>query len=306
MGFGDDLMGTGLVNALRQDYPDTKFVFGNPDDFHDAAENKIKGHYTEIFMNNPHILVPGEPVKNICCVPDYPGHRAYIDYDKCEYELIEEGKKAIFKFAWNPDWKAPKGELWFTDDEKSAASEIAMRLPYPYFVIEPNVMGKPWINKKSWPFDRWQDFVDALPEITFVQFNGDKVLDGVHQVMTPSFRQATGILACAGGFVGTDGGLHHAAAALDVPSIVLWGHYSSPQTFGYDDQTNLRHDDGIGCGITYKECRECNESMLKISVDEVVDSFKELLTNGRDKISRKGPDRPIFRMVGETSEGGEK
>tara|TARA_Y100000310_G_scaffold160700_1_gene160540 strand:- start:5081 stop:6025 length:945 start_codon:yes stop_codon:yes gene_type:complete len=314
MGFGDDIMGTGLAKSimLRSEYADTVFVFGDPDNFYDAGTNTIRGHYSEVFMNNPHVLVPGEPVKNVCCIPDFPGQRSSIDYEKSDYEEPEEGKARrstpgqIIRFQWNKEWSAPKGEIYFTVDEKSAASEIAMRLPYPYFVIEPNVADKPWFNHKGWPFDRWQDVVDAFPGVTFIQFNGQRVLRGVHQLITPTFRQAMGVLSGAGAFLGTDGGLHHAAAALDVPAIVLWGHYSSPQVFGYNDQVNLRHEDGLGCGYVWKECRECNESMLKISVDEVVDSFKELLHDGRDKISRKGADRPIFRMVGEAVKGKEE
>lgn len=308
MGFGDDLMGIGIARALSE-LPEyvagTKFVFGDPDSFHDAASNTLKVHYTEVMINHPLLLAPGEPVNDICCIDDYLGHRQYVEYDKCETR-DEDGQRYIERFQWNEKYQSRKGEIWFDQNEKSAASEIAMRLPYPYFVIEPNVAKKAWFNHKSWPFDKWQDVVDALPEVRFIQFNGERVLNGVHQLTTPSFRQATAILACSGGFIGTDGGLHHAAAALDVPAIVLWGHYSSPEVFGYTDQTNIRHETGLGCGYAWKECGECNSAMLKITVDEVVDAIKGLINDGRDKVSRKGADRPIFRMVGSASEGTKK
>ena len=308
MGYGDDLMAVGLVRALRGELPDAKFVFGDPDTYFDPENNKLNVHWSDdVFRGNPDLVHPDEPVKEIGCIPDYPGQRCYVDYAKTEYEPIENTQKQrILRFKWKPDFHAPRGVLYFSQDEKSAAGEISMRLPYPFFVVEPNTADKPWFNHKSWPFDRWQDFVNAFPDVSFIQFNGDRVLDGVHQVLTPTFRLACGILACSGGFIGTDGGLHHAAAALDLPAVVLWGHYSSPEVFGYTDHVNIRHEDGIGCGSAWIECRECNLSMLKISVDEVVQNFQELLDDGRDKIGRKGADRPIFRMVGETAEGNKK
>jgi hypothetical protein len=303
MGYGDDLMGTGLARAVRDEYPHAKMVFGDPDNYHNPKDNRLNVHYTEMFQHNPIIVQENEPVKDLVCVPDYPGHRVYVDYENSEID--DEGK--ILRFKWREEYTAPKGEIYFTDDEKSEASEIALRLPYPFFVLEPNVAEKPWINHKSWPLERWQEVVDALAgEVFFVQFSGDNVLRGVHHVQTPSFRQACAILGTAGAFVGTDGGLHHAAAALDIPAVVLWGHYSSPGVFGYDDHWNIRHVDNIGCGSAWVECSECPESMEKITVDEVVTAIKELMDNGRHIISRKGNKRPAFRMVGSSPKGAEK
>ena len=301
MGVGDDLMATGIARAVREEYPKAKVVFGDPDTYHDPANNKLRVHWSEVFDGNPLIVHAEEPVKELACIPDYPGHRSYVDY---ENSVIEDGK--IMRFKWIEGYKAPKGEIYFSEDEKSGAGEVAMRLPYPFFVIEPNVADKPWHNHKSWPMERWQEVVDALKsDVHFVQFSKPS-LENVGQVTTPSFRQACAILSCAGGFIGTDGGLHHAAAALDIPAVVLWGHYSSPDIFGYNEHTNIRRADGIGCGSAWVKCEECPESMDRITVDEVVTSIKELIENGRQNISRRGNQRSVFRMVGKTAEGSEK
>ena len=302
MGFGDDLMGTGLARALREQYPDALMVFGNPEKYHDPATNKLTVHWSEVFFNNPLIVHPEQPTKTLICIPDYPGHRIYIDYENSEQEN-DGGQMKWTKFKWNEEFKAPKGELYFDLNEKSAASEIALRLPWPYFVIEPHVADKPWVNKKGWAFERWQAVVDALPDVHFIQCSGEPVLDKVHHVQTQTFRQACGVVACAGGFVGTDGGLHHAAAALDVPAVVLWGHYSSPEIFGYDAHINIRRSTGIGCGTTWHECGECQKSMHDIKVDEVVEAIKGLIENGSHQISREDGRHNIFRMVGATPEG---
>jgi hypothetical protein len=87
---------------------------------------------------------------------------------------------------------------------------------------------------------------------------------------------------------------------------VLWGHYSSPGVFGYNDHWNIRHADNVGCGSAWAACPECPESMEKITVGEVVSAIKEIMDNGRHIISRKGNKRPAFRMVGATAQGAEK
>lgn len=295
-------MGTGIAKALKTQYPEAKFVFGDPDNFHDPANNKLKIHWSEVFENNPNIIQQDEPVKTLVCIPDYPGHRAYIDYQSS----IIDGDKYT-KFKWIENYTPIPGEIYFTEDEKSEASEIALRLPSPFFVIEPNLAEKPWINHKGWPVDRWQEVVTQLRgDVEFIQMSSGGNLRGVHKVETPSFRQACAVLSCAGGFVGTDGGLHHAAAALDVPAVVLWGHYSSPAIFGYNTQTNLRHASGLGCGNTWSDCDQCRPSMEKITVDEVVESIKELVKNGRHISSRKGHKESAFRMVGGSAQGGEE
>lgn len=315
MGFGDDLMATGLARTIQQEHPDVKVVFGNPENYIDKENNKLRVHFTEVFLDNPHIVQPGEPVKNMVCVPDYPGNRVYIDYENCEVGKVDKHEfpltagqpdEQILRFQWLTDYRAVPGDMHFDENEMSHASEIAMRLPQDYFIIEPNIAEKPWPNKKGWPIERWQAVVDALPDVPFIQVSQGEMLRGVHQVLTPTFRLACGLLSCAGGVISTDGGLHHAAAALSVPAVVLWGHYSSPDIFGYDDHTNIRHADGIGCGCTFKECPDCEQSMHDIKVDEVVEAIKRIISDGRHQDSRATRNRPVFRMVGEAPQGEEE
>tara|TARA_R110000751_G_scaffold10671_6_gene38672 strand:- start:7229 stop:8116 length:888 start_codon:yes stop_codon:yes gene_type:complete len=295
-------MGTGIAKSLKQQYPEAKFVFGDPETYHDPANNKLRINWSEVFENNPNIVQPEEPVKTLVCIPDYPGCRPYIDYEGSE---IAENKYT--KFKWMKDYSPIPGELYFSESEKSEAAEIALRLPSPFFVIEPNIADKEWTNHKGWPVDRWQKVVTELKdEVEFIQMSKGETLRGIHQVITPSFRQACAVLSCAGGFIGTDGGLHHAAAALDIPAVVLWGHYSSPQIFGYTDHINLRHANGLGCGSAWSDCDECKPSMEKITVEEVIASIKEIIKNGRYISSRKRHKEPAFRMVGGSTKGSKK
>ena len=115
--------------------------------------------------------------------------------------------------------------------------------------------------------DRGGDFVQIGPP-------GTRVLRGVHYVQTPSFRHGAAVLAVSRAFVGTEGGLHHAAAALGVPAVVLFSEFISPDITGYATHRNIRHA-GATCGARIP-CSSCRASMEAITVDEVEKHLKEI------------------------------
>jgi len=305
MGFGDEIMATAYAKAVVKKYPEAKAIFGDPKNHLDAGTNTLKVSFSEVFLNNPHILQEGEAIKDFVCIPDYPGCRMYVDYEKSQ----TEGNK-IMAFSWNPEFRAARGQLFFTDQEKSVAAAIVARLPFPFYAIEPNVAGKDWINKKAWAWDRWQAVVDQTvahsvggdEAFPWVQLSGPH-LAGVVGLENLPFRVACAVLSCANGLLTTDGALHHAAAALGVPAVVLWGHYSSPTTFGYEDQVNLRESDrmSLGCGTTYGECPECPKSMAAITVPQVLKALVAITNPDSPKAYKfqedPGGPPPIFKPV---------
>lgn len=124
---------------------------------------------------------------------------------------------------------------------------------------------------KDWGFDRWQEVVRRLPNVPWVQGQG-KTLEGVTQVDTESFRDACSLLSHCRLFVGTDGGLHHAAAAFNKGAVVVWGGYTHPRNLGYESHKNL-HAGGEPCG-NVKPCEHCKAQMDKISVEMVVKAIE--------------------------------
>ena len=275
MGFGDDIMATALARKAIEQSPNSKVVFGNPDTYHNHETNTLDVHWSEVFLNNPNIAQPEELVSNFICIPDYPGNRQSISYADT---VTNQEKTAYSVFAWTKDFHAPKGELFFSNDELLKVAKTVARLPRKFVVIEPNVMTKDWINHKGWNIDNWKAVVKSAPYIPFVQLGApqSKSFDGMAHLDTISFREACVILSFSSGYIGTDGGLHHAAAALNIPATVLWGHYSSPEVFGYKEHQNIRYSDGRGCGSIGVECPECPKSMENISVREVVDNLKKM------------------------------
>lgn len=205
----------------------------------------------QVFESNPRIAKVRDPEQDYVGIFDFPGNRPYIK------EVTAD------RFVFDPDFRAMPGELFL---ERKPIGD--------YILIEPNVKrSMPMGYNKSWPFGRWQEIAN-LPYM-FVQLGtvDARRLTGVKRVYTESFRQALHWLSGAKLLVTTDGGLHHAAAALGVPAVVLWGGMASPVNLGYASHTNIWHGDEP-CGSHSKKCPHCRAAMKKISVDEVTEAIK--------------------------------
>ena len=160
------------------------------------------------------------------------------------------------------------GEIYFAPSE--------LRWTETDFVyIEPNVKGS-FGGNKDWGFDRWQKVVDSLPEIKWIQGAGGR-LKRVDQIDTKSFRDACALLSRASLFVGTDGGLHHAAAALGIPAVVVWGGLIGPETLGYDTHTNLCKATHF-CG-SQTSCHHCRVALELITPAMVIEAIEKHTRN---------------------------
>jgi hypothetical protein len=74
--------------------------------------------------------------------------------------------------------------------------------------------------------------------------------------------------------------MHHGAAAMNIPAVVLFGGFVPPAVTGYDSHTNLTGGAEFACG-SFRYCEHCIAAMKAISVDEVVTAALEHLRNGR-------------------------
>lgn len=246
MGYGDCLIATGMARMARARHPGKPICIGDGSVI----------EWNEVFENNPHLsktVVPG-----CVWIHSHKGFRPYVDNAKTTND----------RFVWKRDFRVYPGEIFLT------AAEVERWAEYQNFVyIEPNIKG--WCGpNKDWGFDNWQAVVRSLPEVAWVQGPGRK-LKGVTQVETKSFRDACALLSRSLLFAGTDGGLHHAAAALDKKAVVVWGGYTHPRNLGYDSHINL-HAGVEPCGNT-KPCNHCVSAMQKITPEMVVDAVRKSL-----------------------------
>jgi ADP-heptose:LPS heptosyltransferase len=223
----------------------------------------VGGHgrvmWSEVFDNNPYIVRRPPPTRHCNRLVSGGGVRPYIEM------------KTAARWYWR-QYKPVPAELFFTPAEKTFAEPYRGKV-----LVEPEVKNNGHSNK-AWPFNRWVELTQILdlPWLQCASPGSTRSLpSNVAQVHTPNFRLACAVLSVCKAFVGTDGGLMHAAAAVNVPAVILWSEFTSPAICGYKSMTNLRHA-GSPCG-NRTDCKSCRLAMSRITVDEVVNAMKGIL-----------------------------
>ena len=92
--------------------------------------------------------------------------------------------------------------------------------------------------------------------------------------------EACTALSGAAAAVLPEGGLHHAAAALGMPAVVIFGGMTSPANTGYDGHVNLFDPAGgeSPCGQRVA-CAHCRAAMAAIRPDVVAYHLQHILRN---------------------------
>lgn len=259
MGYGDELMATGMARGARA--RGKRIAFGD-------GQRIIFSPWSEmVFRGNPNIAHPGE---------ERSGDLEWIAHHKGNrlYNSVSPDRK---RWIWNLRFRPIPGELFFSDEELRFASG----LPAGFVLVEPNV---PWKKScapnKDWGATRYARVALELAKqghriVQFGYAGAAHRLTYAKHVMPPTFRHALAVLARASLYIGPEGGLHHGAAAVGIPAVVLFGGFIPPQVTGYDTHTNLTGG-AIACG-KLKRCEHCINAMNAISVDQVVAHAQEHL-----------------------------
>jgi hypothetical protein len=246
MGWGDEIMVTAQVRALQERDPRPVLVVD------------IRGHprWSEIWEGNPRMVRDrSRPHQTLL---NGPNARPYI------------AQKSATHWHWKK-YECQPGEIYLSEAERALAERWR-----GYVLVEPNVKAtRPDSVNKQWIWERWQRLAQmALAPMVQVGPSGTRLLEGVAHAETATFRQACAVLSGCKAYVGTEGGLHHAAAALGIPAVVLFGGFISPASTGYSMHRNLFY--GPACGARLP-CRHCREAMAAISVGEVAGHLLELI-----------------------------
>jgi hypothetical protein len=259
MGYGDDIMATGLARGFK--------AMGKRAAFGDGRKIVWGPWSEEMFRHNPNVAKPGsEGAGDLEWVPHYKGSRMY-------------NKLVNGKWVWNYDFKARPGELFFTDVERQSVSHLPEK---KFILVEPNV---PWQKvvapNKDWGEGKYSEVARALRLMghALVQFEHVNTRRRIKEAMIlkpHNFRQVLAALARASLYIGPEGGLHHGAAAVGTNAVVLFGGFIPPEVVGYDGQICLTG--GVKACGNINPCGHCRDAMSKITVDEVVDRATELLS----------------------------
>jgi ADP-heptose:LPS heptosyltransferase len=227
--------------------------------FGDGRTIKWDHHSRSIFMRNPNIAEPGsERARDLEWVPFYKGNRLYNTHD---------GRR----WRWNYDFRVQRGAVYLSAAERAETRPLGTG----FVLIEPNVAhAKAGAVNKAWSRARYQAVADALRDDgrRVLQFSfGGPLLDGVEAVPTRHFRNALAILANAALYIGPEGGLHHGAAAVGVPAIVIFSAWIPPAVTGYAGHVNLTGGDAEPCG-RFDTCPDCQAALERITVRDVLDA----------------------------------
>lgn len=249
-GIGDELMVAGLCRVAQQTDPRKvriKYEKGRP-------------RWCDLWTHNPRI--------------------AEID-EEGDFQILEPRSNYLRPYCsrktqtqW--DWKAyrpPVGEIYFKPWETAFG-----RINGGHIVLEPFLKGGASPNKQ-WGWERW----DALARMisnrghTLVTIGGNehKRLACSSHIPT-SIRQAAAVIASARAVVVPEGALHHIAAAVGTPAVVIYGGYISPASTGYDGQQSLFTGGGLGCGMRVA-CEHCRDSMAAITPEMVTEALGRAL-----------------------------
>jgi len=245
MGIGDAIMTSATIRKAHAKYPNRPICVG-------PGSHAI---WDDVWQNLP---VSKEIVPDAVWIHDYGKHRPYIDYEQGDDD----------HFVYRQDFKAEPGWIILSEAEQKFRTKAE-----GYIYLEPTVKGS-FSGNKDWGFLNWQQVVDEFRPNTFLQGRGHR-LDRCMQVETPTFRHALSLLAKAKLFVGTDGALHHAAAALGIPAVVVWGGVASPKNLGYDTHINL-WTGSKPCG-SHNPCPHCRIALAGITPRMVCAAIMQVL-----------------------------
>lgn len=187
--------------------------------------------------------------------------------------------------------KTPMCRFFPEEDERQNVRGILNehKITGSYIVVEPDT-NRDWFGElRSWPFDRWQKLVDWMvktyPEYQIVQTGLGRggLLKGVVDLTgKTTFREAASLIEGSCLFLGTEGGLMHLAAAVNAPSVILWGGITLPEFAGYPHKHNIlcHYVDCAPCGHA-GWCDNDHQCMKSIDVEEVSKAVSDLLVQER-------------------------
>lgn len=258
MGWGDELMAAGLARRAMQSDPRRVRIL----------DKNGRDRWHSLWHGNRRIVMPGETgdfqsiVNGSSARPYHLSHTA----DRWTYNL---------------NFRAAVPELVLSQEEETFGRKRAGKV-----IIEPNIKKNAAPNKQ-WGWLRWnklawllrREGVDACQ----VGETGTAVLDGVDFLQTHSFRSACAVIKHARAVVLPEGGLHHAAAAFDIPGVVIFGGFTPVELTGYSMHRNLGASMSEACGMRIL-CSHCSAWMATIDPVDVANLLIGALqneTNGR-------------------------
>jgi ADP-heptose:LPS heptosyltransferase len=276
MGLGGYLLWTAVAREVYKKYDKISLPYENHGQHNVMVQSAV-------FQNNPHIFQEDPAGKEDVlfplqlnnketnyCKQDTPV-RAFHRYDKhmiaqaCEYYDIQE-----------PEIKC---EIYFSEDEEKLAKATADTLEKDFILIEPHSKTN-YTPNRAYPYDKWQKVVDDLSkdyQVVQVGTAGTRLLDNVIDLTgKTSFRIASKLLEYSKLFLSSEGGLAHAATAVNSNALIILTGYQSPNMVCYPQNYYINTASHGPCGLKIK-CPECDEDASVHNEGEIIEKARSLL-----------------------------
>jgi ADP-heptose:LPS heptosyltransferase len=146
------------------------------------------------------------------------------------------------------DYGTLRNEAHFSTDEAAA---FGARLPATgSYALVKSTAGSRWTPNKDWATDRFQQVVDSLPAIRWLQTGGsdEPALSNVEDLRgRTSLRELLFLVSRARFVLAPEGFYNHAAGAFDVPSFVIQSGYAPPQLAKYPNSIVIAREPQVPC-----------------------------------------------------------
>jgi len=271
IGLGDGLMVTAVAReiARRADNPSMKlFPYRK---HYTGLKRLMKGvEYPliqcETWVNNPLFIQHPDELTDKRVVPYY--YYCWFDPPKRGHFIHEMAK------PHGIDELDLRGELFLTDAEKERVDALTGDLAASFVAIEPDSK-LDWTPNRLYPFAKWQRVVDTLKgRIQFVQVGkpGGKILNNaVDMTGKTTFRETAGIIEKAQLFMASEGGLTHAATAMNTKAVVIITGYQTTTAIGYPQNINISIARHGPCWLR-TPCPQCQADAAAHDEGEIVDA----------------------------------
>lgn len=267
MGIGDEVLAAGQAQRLYDaDHSTRVAIFGQ--------DRRPRWH--PIWDGNPILATPsdvarGEPVRTVI---NGPNCRPYI--------VPPFTKETGWTFDTAFRCRDHVAKIYLTPHELQIGQRI--RDEYgPYVLIEPHTKH----DNFRWSMEQWAALVTACPGTTFVQHmhhDSPSLVPGAIDVWA-NFREACGLVASSLCYVRAESGMCHAAAALGIRQVTIFGGCMDPEVMGYYPQQTVIADRGEGspCG-RWLPCDHCQRIMAALSVETIAAAIRHRLATTADRL----------------------
>lgn len=241
-GIGKHIAATAVAKAIKNNHPYRKLI--------------VVCVYTDVFINLPFVDRVYQLGNTSYFYQNYIENQDSIIFHQEPYFTTDHiHKKLPLIQTWCKMYGLEYGgetpELIFNPLQKKISKDVWTKNKKPVMVIHTNgglisPDAKPYMWARDMPFDIAQQIVDKYhKKYTIYQCtkNNSEKLINVNVIefsenMKLSILEFLSVILHSEKRILIDSCLQHAAAALKLPSIVLWNG-TSPKVFGYDMHTNI-------------------------------------------------------------------